>query len=160
MRKTSYGPQVNVYGAQNRRFEPQNAQNWVTDSNKRLRSIKTALTDRQDAIEVPASGGTADALCDSKLLERNVGEVEITANAAHALIDNGSLDSGAVVLDGDGLAAVGVGVAKLSHEPVGERDDVIGVAVVGIAACTESSLVEGDVARAGRAGAALSGGRA
>lgn len=111
-------------------------------------------------VEVPVSSGTADALCDSKAIKGSVGEIEIASDAAHALIDNGSLDGLALVVDGDGLSAEGVSVALLAHELVRERDDLVGRSVGGLAAGAEPGLVEGDVARAGGAGGALAVGGA
>ncbi|KFY44189.1 hypothetical protein V494_01590, partial [Pseudogymnoascus sp. VKM F-4513 (FW-928)] len=111
--------------------------------------------ERGRLVEVPISRRATDALRDAETAERSSGEIEIASNAAHALIHDGSLDSLSTVLDGDGLAAEGVSVALLAHELVGERDDVVGRSVRGLAARAESGLVEGDVARAGGAGGAL-----
>lgn len=88
-------------------------------------------------------------------------EVDGGAVAAHALVDDGASDGRAAVLDSDGLSAVAV-----FHDADGQREDVLGVAVIGGSAAAGvggggGGVVEGHVARAGGAlgaGALVTGG--
>lgn len=113
------------------------------------------MTARYLVGEVPGGLGTADGLA-GELVEDGRRQVDGVAIAAHALVDDGGGGglAGALALDGDGAAAVGVAVGLLAHEGVREGDDVLRVGRRN-AARAQAGVVVGDVAGAGAALGAL-----
>jgi hypothetical protein len=57
---------------------------------------------RSRLVEPPIVGGAANTFCDSERVEGSVGEIDITTDAFHALVLDGSLHSLAAIADGDG----------------------------------------------------------
>jgi hypothetical protein len=83
-------------------------------------------------------------------------DIDVVESATHTLIGDGSLGSLAVGLDGDGLAAHRVVVGKLTHQEVGESDDVDRVILAGVVltASTLTNVIIGELALLGGRAAA------
>lgn len=80
--------------------------------------------------------GISDA---DKVLHQTLGEIQTTVRAAGALVGDGRLGSDTVVLDRDGLEAVGTGVTGAELRGI-ERDDEVRTGI-DEPACTQTGIV-------------------
>lgn len=103
-----------------------------------------------------------DSLCAAnrqviEVQESGVGEVDCVPDTSHALVDDlcGGGLAGTDGLDSHHLTAVWVSIRLRAHQAVGESNDLLGAAIVGPSACSESSFVVGDLSGAGRAARAF-----
>lgn len=92
----------------------------------------------------------------SELAEELLSEVDVSINTSHALIAHGGLSGNSCerVVEGHRSATVRVAVGLSTHEGDGEGNLVLGGAVDGPAAGSESTIPVGDVSNASVVGVA------